>query len=99
MGHQFRNRNEQTYSGLQIVGSAYVLTWAFGYLWIQWVTRPGTWDYGAHLLAAAPAIDLALAAQHGLAVDGRQLGVPEFGSMLGSGLCDIALTVSAVGCS
>ena len=43
-------------------GSAYVLTWAFRYLWIQWSTRPETWDYGAYLLSAAPAVLLALAA-------------------------------------
>jgi hypothetical protein len=61
-GHQLRHRSEQAFSGLQFVGSAYVLTWSFRYLWIQWATRPETWDYGAYLLAAAPAILLALAA-------------------------------------
>ncbi len=39
------------------------------------------------------------AAQQGLAADNRQLGVPEFSSILASGLCGIALTVSAVCCS
>jgi len=39
------------------------------------------------------------AAQQRLAADNRQLGVPEFGSILASGLCDVALTVSAVCCS
>ena len=39
------------------------------------------------------------AAQQGLATDNRQLGVPESGSILASGLCDIALTVSAVCCN
>ena len=61
-GHQLRHRGEQRYSGLQIVASAYVLSWAFRYLWIQWATRPETWDYAAYLLAAAPAVVLALAA-------------------------------------
>ena len=61
-GHQLRHRDEQAFSALQIVGSAYVLTWAFRYLWIQWATRPDTWDYGAYLLTAAPAVLLALAA-------------------------------------
>ncbi len=61
-GHQLRRRDEQAFSGLQIVASAYVLTWAFRYLWVQWATRPETWDYGAYLLSAAPALLLALAA-------------------------------------
>jgi hypothetical protein len=39
------------------------------------------------------------AAQQGLAADNRQLGVPGFGSVLASGLCGMALTVSAVCCS
>ena len=36
-------------------------------------------------------------AQQGLAADNRQLGVPEFGSILAPGLCGMALAVSAVG--
>ena len=39
------------------------------------------------------------AAQRGLAADNRQLGAPEFGSILASGRCGMALTVSAVCCS
>jgi len=61
-GHQLRHRSEQVFSGLQFVGSAYVLAWAFRYLWIQWATRPEAWDYGAYVLSAAPAVLLALAA-------------------------------------
>jgi hypothetical protein len=34
-----------------------------------------------------------------LAADNRQLAVPELGSILASGLCGMALTVSAVCCS
>ena len=40
-----------------------------------------------------------LAAQQGLAADNKQLGVPEFGNILATGLCGIALTVGAVCCS
>ncbi len=61
-GHQLRRLDEQAFSGLQLVASAYVLTWAFRYLWVQWATRPETWDYGAYLLSALPALLLALAA-------------------------------------
>ena len=61
-GHQLRHRSEQAFSGLQFVGSAYVLAWAFRYLWIQWATRPEAWDYGAYVFSAAPAVLLALAA-------------------------------------
>jgi hypothetical protein len=39
------------------------------------------------------------AAQQGLAADNRQLGVPDFGSILALGDRAIALTVSAVCCS
>jgi len=61
-GHQLRHRAEQAFSALQLVASAYILTWSFRYLWIQWATRPETWNYGAYLLSAAPAVLLALAA-------------------------------------
>ncbi len=61
-GHQLRRRNEQNYSTLQIVACAYVLMSAFRYLWVQWAIEPEAWDYGLYLLAAAPAIVLALAA-------------------------------------
>jgi hypothetical protein len=61
-GHQLRRRNEQNYSALQNVACAYVLMWAFRYLWVQWAIQPDAWDYGTYLFAAAPAIVLALAA-------------------------------------
>ena len=46
-GHQLRRRNEQNYSTLQIVACAYVLMWAFRYLWVQWARdrKPGTTGY------------------------------------------------------
>ncbi len=62
-GQQLRHRDEQAFSALQLVASAYVLSWSFRYLWIQWATRPETWNYAAYLLSAAPAVVLALAAQ------------------------------------
>lgn len=61
-GHQLRHRNEQPFSGLQLIGSTYVLMWSFRYLWIQWSVRPEIWNFGAYLLSAAPAVLLALAA-------------------------------------
>ncbi len=61
-GYQLRHRAERDFSGLQLVASAYLLAWSFRYLWIQWYTQPETWSYGAYLLAAVPAVVLALAA-------------------------------------
>jgi hypothetical protein len=61
-GHQLRHRHEQPFSGLQVVASAYVLMWAFRYLWIQWSSRPEVWDYAAYLLSVTPAVVIALAA-------------------------------------
>jgi hypothetical protein len=61
-GHQLRHRHEQPFSGLQLLGSAYVLMWAFRYLWIQWSSQPEVWDYAAYLLSVAPAVVIALAA-------------------------------------
>jgi hypothetical protein len=61
-GHQLRHRHEKAFSGLQLLGSAYVLMWAFRYLWIQWSSQPEVWDYAAYLLSVAPAVVIALAA-------------------------------------
>jgi hypothetical protein len=61
-GHQLRHRQDQPFSGLQLLGSAYVLMWAFRYLWIQWSSQPDVWDYAAYLLSVAPAVVIALAA-------------------------------------
>jgi len=61
-GHQLRHRDEQPFSHLQLVGSAYILMMAFRYMWIQWSTRPDVWDYAAYLLTVAPAVLIALAA-------------------------------------
>jgi hypothetical protein len=61
-GQQLRHRDEQPFSRLQLVASAYILMVAFRYLWIQWSTRPEVWDYPAYLLTLAPAILIALAA-------------------------------------
>ena len=61
-GHQLRHRRDQPFSGLQLLGSAYVLMWAFRYLWIQWSSQPEVWDYAAYLLSVAPAVVIALAA-------------------------------------
>jgi hypothetical protein len=61
-GHQLRHREEQPFSGLQLLGSAYVLMWAFRYLWVQWASQPEIWDYAAYLLSVAPAVVIALAA-------------------------------------
>ena len=41
----------------------------------------------------------AYAAQQWLAADNSQLGFPELGSVLASGLCGMALAVSVVCCS
>lgn len=61
-GQQLRHRGERPFFGLQLVASAYVLMWAFRYLWIQWSNRPEVWDYATYLLTLAPAILIALAA-------------------------------------
>ena len=61
-GYQLRHRDEPSFSGLQLLASAYVLMWALRYLWIQWSSRPEIWDYAAYLLSVAPAVLSALAA-------------------------------------
>ena len=61
-GHQLRHRHENSFSGLQLLSSTYVLMWAFRYLWIQWASQPEVWDYAAYLLSVAPAVVIALAA-------------------------------------
>lgn len=61
-GHQLRHRQEHPFSPIQFVGSAYILMIALRYLWVQWSTRPETWDYAAYLLTMAPPVLIALAA-------------------------------------
>jgi len=61
-GQQLRHRDRQPFSSLQLVASAFILMWAFRYLWIQWASRPQVWDYAAYLLTVAPAVLIALAA-------------------------------------
>jgi hypothetical protein len=61
-GQQLRHRDEQSYSSLQLVASAFILMWALRYLWVQWASRPEIWDYAAYLLTVAPAVLIALAA-------------------------------------
>jgi hypothetical protein len=61
-GHQLRHRDEHPFSRLQFTGSAYILMMALRYLWVQWSTRPDSWDYAAYLLTMAPPVLIALAA-------------------------------------
>ena len=61
-GHQLRHRDEHPFSRLQFAGSAYILMMALRYLWVQWSTRPDSWDYAAYLLTMAPPVLIALAA-------------------------------------
>ena len=61
-GHQLRHRDEHPFSHLHFVGSAYILMMALRYLWVQWSTRPDSWDYAAYLLTMAPPVLIALAA-------------------------------------
>jgi hypothetical protein len=76
-GQQLRHRETQPFSSLQLVASAFILMWAFRYLWIQWSTRPEVWDYPAYLLTVTPAVLIALAA-HSIRFDPMiQLGDQE----------------------
>lgn len=61
-GHQLRHRDEHPFSRLQFAGSGYILMVALRYLWVQWSTRPDSWDYAAYLLTMAPPVLIALAA-------------------------------------
>ncbi len=54
------------------------------------------WPLEGRLLGSVPPLMNRLRTSKGLQLDNRQLGVPEFGSILASGNCGIALTVSAV---
>jgi hypothetical protein len=61
-GHQLRHRDDHPFSRLHFMGSAYILMMALRYLWVQWATRPDSWDYVAYLLTMAPPVLIALAA-------------------------------------
>jgi hypothetical protein len=56
-------------------------------------------EFLAAIATLATLIYLAVQIRQVLAADIRQLGISDFGSILASGLCGMALTVSGICCS
>jgi hypothetical protein len=61
-GHQIRHGGLRRASLLHLVATAWILSYAIRFLWIQWWARTAIGTYGEYLLAIAPAGLLALAA-------------------------------------
>ena len=60
-GELLRRRRDSPVFFLQILASSYILGLSLRYLWALWLLRSLDWNYGSFLLAAVPALVLALA--------------------------------------